>query len=161
MNPTVLASQDTVYITFMASILIWVMLFCLLILWVVDGKMRKEQALHAIFAIIVAWSVSYIIKSLFPTLRPFYINGNPPLTLTIPKDSAFPSEHETIAFAMAVSVFLHNKKVGLLLLIGAIFVGIGRLLGNVHYFVDIIGGAFIGSISAIAIKRLHLFKAIK
>ena len=161
MDPQVLSTQTSVVITFLASFLIWVMFGGLFILWVIDGKVKKEQVLHAIFAILIAWSASTLIKEMIPSTRPFVIKGYTPLTLTIPKDSAFPSNHAAVAFSMAVSIWLHRKKWGLLFLLGAILVAVGRVLANVHYFHDIAGGVVIGVLSAYAIERLHLYHLIK
>ena len=52
-------------ITFLASILIWLMFFGLIVLWVVDGKIKKETVIHALFASLVAWTISEIIKYIF------------------------------------------------------------------------------------------------
>jgi undecaprenyl-diphosphatase len=162
MNPQVLADQSTFFITFIASFLICLMFFGLFILWIINGKIKKEQVLHAIFSILVAWLISEIVKYFVPELRPFVLNGKPPLTLTIPSFlRSFPSSHATVAFALAVSVWLHNKKTGMFFLICATLVGLGRIFGNVHYIWDVVAGALLGSLSAITVKRLHLFKALK
>lgn len=102
--------------------------------------------------------IAQIIKALFPTLRPFELNGLTPMVFLPSSDGAFPSGHAAAAFALATSVFLHNKKVGLLYEIGAVIVGIARVLGNVHYPVDILGGAIVGIVVAFVIEKVHLKK---
>lgn len=161
MNPTVLSDQSNLFITFLASFLIWFMYAALIILWLVDGKIRKEQVLHALFSALLAWTVSQMIKSLLPTLRPFEINGEPPLTLTVPFDSAFPSGHTSAAFGLAVSIWLHNKKVGLIFILAAILVGWGRILSNVHYLGDVLAGIVLGVATVFLVRRLHLFKLLR
>ena len=146
---------------FLASFLIWFMFAGLIILWVIDGRMRKEQVLHTILAMLIAWTLSTMIKSLFPSPRPFEVNGAMPLTLTTPSGGSFPSNHAAVAFSLAVSIWLHNKKVGNYFLILAVLVGTGRMLGNVHYFLDILGGAVLGIITAVGVEKLHLFKLLK
>jgi len=161
MNPAVLSSTSSIYIVFLASFLIWVLFAGLGYLWVIDGRIKKEIVLHALFAIIVAWAVSEITKTLFPTLRPFQVNGKPPLTFTfIGKSAAFPSAHTAIAFALSTSVFLHSKKIGFLFILGSIGVGFGRILGNVHYPLDVFGGAVIGTITAVVIDRIHVYNLL-
>src|SRR3989344_4310814 len=96
-------------VTFLASFLIWIMFFGILVLWLIDGRIKKEVALHAIIAAVFAWGFAEMIKYLFPTIRPFSQNGLTPLTLTVPIGGAFPSGHTAAAFALAVSVFLHKK----------------------------------------------------
>ncbi len=126
-----------------------------ILLWLVNGKIKKEQAIHTIVASFIAWTVSETIKFLFPTLRPFQVEGTYPLTLTIPLDAGFPSEHTSIAFAVAMGVQRYEKKYGIIFIISAMLVGLGRILGNVHYFADIIGGAVVGIITVLALERVH------
>ena len=144
----------------MASFLIWVMFAGLLVLWIIDGKIKKEQVLHALLACLFAYLTTLMIKELFPTLRPFEINGKRPLTITVHSNSAFPSSHAAVAFALSVTVWLHSKKNGIFFILSAILVGLGRVLGNVHYYIDILGGAVLGSLIAILVERFHLSRLI-
>lgn len=144
-------------ITFIASILIWLLFAGLLVLWVIDGKIKKEQVLHAIYSSVLAWLTGFFIKLFFPTLRPFVENGEGVKTLTIPGDGAFPSQHTAIAFAVAVTIFMHDKKYGWLYLIAAVIIGTGRVLANVHWPVDILGGALLGTLTAVVVEKRHLF----
>ena len=143
-------------ITFLASFLIFFLFAGLGVLWVIDGKIKKEQVVHALFSCSAAWFIAFLIKDFFPTLRPFLISGQKVLTLTTPITGAFPSEHTTLAFAVAVTVFMHDKRVGWLFLIGAIAIGIARVIANVHYPVDIIGGALLGTLVSVVIEKMHL-----
>lgn len=147
-------------ITFLASVLIWLMFFGLIVLWVVDGKIKKEIVIHAVFAALVAWIITEVIKNLVPSIRPFHLNGVDPLTLTTPQDGAFPSTHTAAAFAISVTVFLHDKKVGFLYLVMAGLVGLARILAFVHYPVDIAAGAIIGTIVSYLSEKKHLFKVL-
>ncbi|QQS38768.1 phosphatase PAP2 family protein [Candidatus Woesebacteria bacterium] len=157
MNPAVLSSNTNIYITFFASILIWLMFFGLAILWVIDGRVKKELVLHTVIAVMVAWVITEIIKTLFPTLRPYQVNGMPPITISLFKtNGSFPSSHSAVAFSIAASVYLHNKKIGALFALCAVLVGIGRVIGNVHYPFDIIAGAAIGIIVAYSISKMHV-----
>ncbi len=130
-------------------------------LWVINGKIKKEQALHALLTTLVAWGIAQMIKGLFPTARPFHTNGITPLTITVPTDAAFPSGHTSAAFGLAVSVWLHDKKIGKVFLVSAILVGLGRILGNVHSFLDISGGCVLGAVTAVVVEKLHLRKLLK
>lgn len=161
MNPAVLSSSSSVLVVLMASFLIWVLFAGLFFLWAIDGRVKKEQALHALFSSVLAWVLAQMIKEFFPSLRPFELNGGPPLTLTVPFDAAFPSGHSATAFGMAASIWLHDKKLGILFVLGAVLVGAGRVLGNVHFVIDIIGGAVVGISVAYLVERLHLFKLVR
>jgi undecaprenyl-diphosphatase len=148
-------------ITFLASILIWIMLGGVIALWVFGGKKQKEIAISAFFAGLLAWLSSELIKSLIPATRPFQINGFPPLTITIPNSHSFPSSHTAFAFGISVWVFLKNKKLGLIYLVSALLVGWGRILDNVHFFVDILGGAILGTVGTIILSMLNFSIGLK
>ncbi len=147
MNPSI--------ITFLASFLIWFLFGGLLILWLIDGKIKKEQVLHALMAVLIAWVATQVVKSIFPTERPFERNGKNILTVTVPGDNSFPSSHTAIAFALSTTIWLHDKKVGSAFFFCALLIGLGRILGNVHYPQDIMGGGIIGLCTAFIVERIH------
>lgn len=148
-------------VTFLASVLIWLMFFGLVVLWVVDGKIKKETVIHAAFSCLIAYIVTELVKTFFPTLRPFQFNGGLPLTLTVPSDGAFPSSHSAIGFALAITILKHDKKVGVLYLIMAGLVGIARIMAHVHYPIDIIAGALIGTIISRLTSSKHFARLLK
>ena len=143
-------------ILFLASFLIWLMFAGLIILWFIDGKIKKEQVVHALLASFIAWTISEILKRVFNTPRPFTINDMRALTISIPFDPAFPSSHTSTVFALAFTIFFHDKKVGVIFLVLALLIGWARVAANVHYPIDIMGGVFIGTIVAIAVEKVHL-----
>ena len=122
---------------------------------------RKKDALHAFVVGFASWGIAQMIKDLFPeSLRPFQLNGYPPLTFTIPLDSTFPSGHSAAAFGLAVAVFLYDKKIGILYLLGAFVVSLGRVASNVHFPIDVLGGAVLGAFVALASENVHFGKLL-
>jgi undecaprenyl-diphosphatase len=152
---------EDLFITFIASFLIWFMFAGLFVLWIIDGRVKKEQVLHALLAAFAGWLISEIVKSVFNTKRPFVTNGGSPATITTPQDAAFPSGHSTAAFALAVSIWLHDKKIGAIYMVSALLVALGRILANVHYPLDIVVGALIGTLSSVTFDKVHLFSLLK
>jgi len=146
---------EDLIIEFFASFFIYFLFAGLLVLWFIDGKIKKEQVIHALLACTIAWSIAFLIKHFFPTLRPYMINGRETDVFARPVDGAFPSGHTVLAFALAVTVFLHDRKIGWWFLASALLIGIARVVANVHYPVDIIGGAFLGTIVAVVVEKLH------
>lgn len=144
-------------VTFFASVLIWILFAGLFVLWFIDGKIKKEQVLHALYASVSAWLIAFLVKVLFPTIRPFVQNGQEVMTITVPGDAAFPSQHTTLAFALAVTIFMHDKKYGWLYLLSALLIGVARVVANVHYPADIFGGALLGTLTAVVIEKRHMF----
>lgn len=143
-------------ILFLASFLIWLLFAGLVVLWFIDGKIKKEQVVHALLASFLAFTVAEILKQIFHTSRPFQVDGLGVMTLTKPLDPAFPSTHAAVAFALAITVWLHDRKVGLFFVILAISIAWARVAANVHYPIDVIVGAIIGGITALAIEKVHL-----
>jgi len=153
--------MEKVIIEFLATFLIWLLYAGLVVLWFIDGKIKKEQVIHALVAGLFAWFLAQAIKFLFPTDRPFLVNGEDVLVMIMPKGSAFPSAHTALAFSLAVTIFLHDGKVGFFYLFGALLIGAARVLANVHYPVDILGGALLGTIVAVLIEKTHMFRFLK
>lgn len=137
------------------------MFFGLIVLWVIDGKIKKETVVHAIFACLVAYAITELIKTFIPMARPFQGVGVSPLTLTIPDDGTFPSSHSAVAFALAVTIIKHDKKVGVLYLIMAGLVGVARILAHVHYPLDIMVGALIGTVISLLTSSKHFARLLK
>lgn len=152
--------MENYLIKFLASILIWLLYAGLFVLWFVDGKIKKEQVLHALFASGIAWVAANMLKEIFHTERPFVINGLPMITLTNNTigSYSFPSAHTAISFAIAFTIWLHDKAVGSAFVVVAVLIGVGRIFGNVHYPIDIFGGAIVGIVMAYVVEKLHLFK---
>lgn len=139
------------YIELLDNYLIWALVLTIPLLWF---KNYKTTAIQTFISSGTAWFTALTIKKLFPTPRPYVINQIPALINNPPSDSAFPSAHTALAFTIATSIFLLNKKWGIITYIIAIAVGILRTLALVHYPIDILGGAILGSTLAIIIYKL-------
>lgn len=67
-----------------------------------------------------------------------------------PTDSSFPANSAAIAFGIATGLFLANPRLGLIACALSILYGISRVYAGVHYPSDILVGACIGIVSALA-----------
>lgn len=143
-------------VLFLASFLIWLMFVGLIVLWFIDGKIKKEQVVHALLASFIAWTATYLLKNIFQTVRPFELNNLQAFTLTLPTDPSFPSAHTAMAFALAITIWLHDRKVGILFVVLAGLVAWARVAANVHYPIDVVAGAILGSVTAILMEKVHL-----
>ncbi len=160
MNEILLVDKGAWIVAFIASFLIWIMFGGLLVLWLIDGRIKKEEALHAFLSALLAWIIAEMLKNLVPSARPFQINGYSPLTFTVPTDNSFPSSHTAATFAIATSMWLHNKKLGIVFALGAILTGVGRVLANVHYLFDVATGGLLGIVASVVVFKLHLGRLI-
>jgi undecaprenyl-diphosphatase len=69
-------------------------------------------------------------------------------------DASFPSDHASAAFGIAVAVALLDPLAGALFIVLAVLIGVGRVVVGEHYPGDVIAGAAIGTLSALAVVRL-------
>jgi undecaprenyl-diphosphatase len=99
--------------------------------------------------------VSIIFSRLVFTnlIRVFYHRPRPFLVLSVNQlttDSSysFPSGHAAFFFAMAMAIYLYNKKWGIWFFVSAFVVSLARVLAGVHYPSDLIGGAVVGIATA-------------
>ena len=61
---------------------------------------------------------------------------------------SFPSGHAVFFFALAMAVFMYNRRLGWWFFAGATLMGIARIAGGIHWPSDIFGGAVLGILTA-------------
>jgi undecaprenyl-diphosphatase len=66
---------------------------------------------------------------------------------------SFPSDHTAGAVAIAVSLWLYNRKLGLPMFI-SLLIGFSRIYVGHHYPTDVLGGIVVGAISAFIINKV-------
>ena len=130
-------------ITFLADYAIIAVFALLPYLWFTK---RRSLAYRAATAAILAWLAGKFIKDFFYVPRPF------PMLLM---DGSFPSNHTAAAFAISVYVFLQIRRLGKLLIIVSLLIGLSRILEGAHFSIDILGGAALGSAVALVIDKYH------
>jgi len=104
---------------------------------------------------------NYLLSFFIQRSRPFDIGLGENIYGSVFTNGSFPSEHATIAFAIAMAVFMVYKKFGTALLIMAALVGVSRVYVGIHYPLDILGGAFVGIIMAYLATKLITPKIFK
>jgi undecaprenyl-diphosphatase len=137
---------------FAASWLLWVELVVIAEFWFLRQRERFITALCAIAASAGAWLVNQGIGSVYFRPRPFVVLAEMHKLISKSVDEkSFPSDHATIAFALAVSVLLVNPRWGTVLMVIAFVIALGRVYVGVHYPADVLGGAIVGCASALAV----------
>lgn len=92
----------------------------------------------------VAVVIAKTIKLLFHAPRPFAMLNITPLVSVSDPFGSFPSNHTTFFFALGMSMYFCNKKIGALFLLGALLVAFARIGSGVHWPVDILAGTLLG-----------------
>jgi undecaprenyl-diphosphatase len=97
--------------------------------------------------------IAEAIQFLFYADRPF-VNFNVNQLLRHSASASFPSGHAIFFFAVSMSIFLWNKKIGAIGLCTSVLVGLSRIFGGIHWPSDILMGAGLGIITAMVVNKL-------
>jgi len=126
------------------------------LLWFVarpGGSLRpKIAAVSAAAAAALALLANVVLGALWYQSRPFV--GHPHQTvLLVPHaaDNSFPSDHASVAFAIAFAVVVVYRRFGLVLVVAAAAIAIDRVFVGVHYPVDIVASLLVGLSAALVV----------
>ena len=136
-------------------------LVCVLI-FIFGGQYGKKVAIIGLLALFLSSAAILALKYIVAEPRPFLVLSHVHL-LTTENDYSFPSGHATASFAGAVAIgkkysFIIKGKTHKLiypLLAFATLIGFSRVYVGVHYPLDVIFGAVIGTIFALAVIRFE------
>ena len=121
-----------------------------------EGSQRsKLAALSAAASAALALLLNVALGQLWFHDRPFV--DHPRATLLLVQhgaDNSFPSDHASVAFAVAFAVLAFHRRLGLVLLLGAAAVAIDRIFVGVHYPIDVTASLFVGLGSALAVTTV-------
>ena len=121
-------------------------LAALLIIAYLAGK--KSESLYAFYASIIGLFINFIIGFFYFHPRPIAAGLGHQLIYHA-NDSSFPSDHATLAFSIAFSFIILDKKklLGILCLIFAFIISFARVYVGVHFPFDIVGSFIVSLFS--------------
>jgi membrane-associated phospholipid phosphatase len=130
-----------------------VMLLCL------PEKKVIRAFLLAVLTLAIAYVTAKLLAGFYTGERPFVYLGVEPGAWA-PNNPGFPSSHALFAFALAFIVWAttHNKVAGVTLFVLSCIVALGRVMALVHTPLDVMAGACIAFLAAVAVYRERLFK---
>lgn len=125
-------------------------------------KKYRKAGLAVLIALIVMLVFNDLfLKEFFARTRPFNLfESNPekyaiwgteyvyPNLVYKPSSYSFPSGHCASAFAAAIALLWHDRKLGIPTTIFAAVMGFSRIYVQAHYCTDVIGGVITGTICA-------------
>lgn len=127
--------------------------------WPIIGRRKWLIFGNVSLSILLTMLLNYVLGFLKFRSRPFVSLHTGRLVNPF-SEKSFPSDHAAVAFAIALAVFLYDKKLGIVLMFLSVLVGLGRIYAGVHYPLDVVGGILVGAISAVFMK-LVVFRNIK
>jgi undecaprenyl-diphosphatase len=112
----------------------------------------RRASVAALLSAGVALAIGKVISELVDRARPFVAHPHEVHMFTQhAADPSFPSDHATAAFAIAVALVLRKRAFGIVALVAAAVLSIGRVAIGVHYPSDVIAGACVGAAAALAL----------
>lgn len=128
-------------------------------MWVLFGivllffRKTRKCGITMILSYLMVFAIGqYVLKDLIARPRPCHIDQSIELLISRPSSFSCPSTHSGWAFAAAMSIYLHNKKIGIPFIIFSILVAFSRLYLFVHFPSDVLFGIAIGVVFAIFAK---------
>ena len=111
-----------------------------------EKAVRSNILKLGIISFIIAFLVAFIAGNFYYDTRPFVVNHIEPLIPHKP-DNGFPSDHTLIGMVTATTIFVYKHKLGILLGVLGILVGIVRIIALLHYPIDIVGSTIIAIVA--------------
>jgi undecaprenyl-diphosphatase len=107
-------------------------------------------------AVLLADGLALVLKVLSDVERPYVRYPDPEPLVTTPTDLSFPSGHAATSFAGATMLaFLLGRRVAPVLLVLAALVAASRVYVGVHYPVDVVAGAALGTGVTLVLRWLE------
>ena len=133
------------------------------IIWIITALImmcfKKTRATGAMMACALLLGVligEVGIKNIVARERPFVVNTDIILNIAQPSGYSFPSGHTCSSFAAATTLFMNNKKIGIVAYIVASLIAFSRLYNYVHFPSDILCGMILGI--TVAIITVSIFR---
>ncbi len=123
--------------------------------WFIRSGNDQSRRL-AVYTAVLTGALSFLaitaIHHFYTHQRPFVARNDVVLLIKHGADSSFPSEHATAAFALGAGIAMYRRRYGLLLLSLAALISFARVYAGLHYPFDVLAGAAIGIIVALALR---------
>ena len=116
-----------------------------------DSKWKLASG-SGFLAAAIAFAANFVIHSIWDRPRPYetHVISHPWSSST---DASFPSDHTSVSFAIAFTILALDLPAGVLLLVAALVIAVGRLFIGAHYPGDVLAGVVVGAAAAVVVVR--------
>lgn len=130
----------------------YVFIIVLVFMWFRNDSYKKVS-FNAMMSMGITLFIHTFIKLFYFKPRPFVKNR---VGILIPSkiDSTFPSKHTLLVFAISSSIFLYDRFLGSIMWVLSLLTGFSRIWVGHHYPSDIIGSAFIASLTSMILDKI-------
>jgi undecaprenyl-diphosphatase len=141
---------------FLAKIAVYLLVLAVAMRWYWPGDRGFER--HVVVSCGLAaglgLAANQVILLFYDRLRPYEANVTHAL-LPPNGDPSFPSDHATLAFAIAAMLAVKRHRWAPWFLIAATLIALSRIYVGVHYVSDVLGGCAIGCLAAVALNFVY------
>ncbi len=145
------------FFLFLTTIGVPIMVILVAIQWwrTHDRSAVRHTVIAAGLTFLFGLAINQIILIFVHRMRP-YDAGITHLLIAPSADYAFPSDHATASFAIAIAFLLQGLRrwAGAFLILSGL-ICLSRIYVGTHYFTDILGGALTAGFAAILVKSLY------
>ena len=136
---------------FLSKKIRYVFIFVLIFMWFRNDYYKKVSC-NAVMSSGITLLIHTLVKLFYFKPRPF-VKRRVGILIPSKVDSTFPSKHTLLAFAISTSIFLYDRVLGSIMLVLSVLTGFSRIWVGHHYPSDIIGSAFIGTMTSIIVDK--------
>ena len=138
-------------VAFVAQAGLYVVALLAVCVWVTVPRPEKVAMVVEMLVGLVA--VAVLVKlagALHSDPRPFVQDPSVHPWFSHPADNGFPSDHTAVAAMTSFVVLRHRRTAGVLLLAITALLGAARVAAHVHHVQDVVAGAALGLVAALA-----------
>jgi undecaprenyl-diphosphatase len=144
---------------FLARYLIFIFVPIAIYLLMSKRPADRHAVNEAAWAVVIALAATAFMARAIKRPRPFMTVFDPLLPIhgliPPPLNTSFPSGHTATAFAIAAAIYFANRKLGIVAIVIALLIALGRIAVGAHYPSDVIGGIAVGLLSFAAVRLGH------
>lgn len=143
---------------FCAEYLGYILVAAFLAILIFSKKTCREKIKFFIFTAISIFVsrivITEAIRYFYPISRPF-VNNVVHQLIFHETSASFPSGHAAFFFALAMAIMLATRwrTSGIVFFIGAVLIGLGRIISGIHWPLDILVGAIVGILSSVLVAK--------